>query len=107
MKPTDPADVFIPEQFDEEQRMIGETCQDFLETEVFPVLDRIDSQEEGIMRDLLQKTGELGLLGITIPEEYEGFGQSFITTMYASEVLGSGYSYAVRPGRTVIQTRSP
>ncbi len=95
MKPTDPADVFIPEQFDEEQRMIGETCQDFLETEVFPILDRIDAQEEGLMKQLLQKTGELGLLGITIPEEYEGFGQSFITTMYASEVLGSGYSYAV------------
>jgi alkylation response protein AidB-like acyl-CoA dehydrogenase len=95
VKQTKPEEVFIPEQFDEEQRMIGETCQDFLETEVFPILDRIDSQEEGIMRDLLQKTGELGLLGITIPEEYEGFGQSFITTMYASEVLGSGYSYAV------------
>ena len=95
MKPTDPADVFVPEQFDEEQRMIGETCQDFLETEVFPILDRIDAQEEGLMKQLLQKTGELGLLGITIPEEYEGFGQSFITTMYASEVLGSGYSYAV------------
>ncbi len=95
MKQTDPADVFIPEQFDEEQRMIGETCQDFLDTEVFPVLDRIDAQEEGLMKDLIQKTGELGLLGITIPEEYEGFGQSFITTMYASEVLGAGYSYAV------------
>ncbi|MGW8316124.1 MAG: acyl-CoA dehydrogenase family protein [Bacteroidales bacterium] len=95
VKPTDPADVFIPEQFDEEQRMIGETCQDFLETEVFPILDRIDAQEEGLMKGLLQKTGELGLLGITIPEEYEGFGQSFITTMYASEVLGAGYSYAV------------
>lgn len=95
VKPTDPADVFIPEQFDEEQRMIGETCQDFLETEVFPILDRIDAQEEGLMKELLQKSGELGLLGITIPEEYEGFGQSFITTMYASEVLGAGYSYAV------------
>jgi alkylation response protein AidB-like acyl-CoA dehydrogenase len=95
VRPTDPADVFIPEELDEEQRMIGETCQDFLDTEVFPVLDRIDAQEEGLMRELLQKSGELGLLGITIPEEYEGFGQSFITTMYASEVLGAGYSYAV------------
>lgn len=95
MRPTDPADVFIPEELDEEQRMIGETCRDFLETEVFPVLDRIDAQEIGLMRDLLIKSGELGLLGIAVPEEYEGFGQSFITTMYASEVLGAGYSYAV------------
>jgi alkylation response protein AidB-like acyl-CoA dehydrogenase len=95
VKKTDPADVFIPEELDEEQRMIGETCNDFLETEVFPVADRIDAQEEGLMRSLLEKSGELGLLGITIPEEYEGFGQNFITTMYASEVLGAGYSYAV------------
>jgi alkylation response protein AidB-like acyl-CoA dehydrogenase len=95
VKVTDPADVFIPEELDEEQRMIGDTCKDFLETEVFPVLDRIDAQEEGLMKELLRKSGELGLLGIAIPEEYEGFGQSFITTMYASEILGSGYSYAV------------
>ena len=95
VKETSPDDVFIPEELDEEQRMIGETCTDFLETEVFPVADRIDAQEEGLMRSLLEKSGELGLLGITIPEEYEGFGQNFITTMYASEVLGAGYSYAV------------
>jgi len=95
VKETDPADVFIPEELDEEQRMIGESCQDFLETEVYPVIDRIDAQEEGLMRELLTRSGELGLLGITIPEEYEGFGQSFITTMYASEVLGAGYSYSV------------
>jgi len=95
VKETDPADVFIPEELDEEQRMIGETCKDFLETEVFPVADRIDAQEEGLMRSLLEKSGDLGLLGITIPEEYDGFGQNFITTMYSSEVLGAGYSYAV------------
>jgi len=95
VKETIPDDVFIPEELDEEQRMIGETCMDFLNTEVFPVVDRIDAQEEGLMRSLIEKSGELGLLGITIPEEYEGFGQNFITSMYASEVMGSGYSYAV------------
>jgi len=95
IKETDPADVFIPEELDEEQRMIGETCKDFLETEVYPVVDRIDAQEEGLMRSLLEKSGELGLLGICIPEELEGFGQNFVTTMYSSEVMGAGYSYAV------------
>jgi len=95
VKETDPADVFIPEELDEEQKMIGQTCEDFLETEVFPILDRVDAQEEGLMRSLLSKSGELGLLAISIPEEYEGFGQSFITSMYASEIMGSGYSYAV------------
>jgi alkylation response protein AidB-like acyl-CoA dehydrogenase len=95
VKETDPADVFIPEEFDEEQLMIGQTCRDFLDAEVFPVLEQIDAQQEGLMPELLKKSGELGLLAISIPEELEGFGQSFITSMYASEIMGGGYSFAV------------
>jgi len=88
-------DIFIPEEFDEEQKMIADTCRDFLDTEVFPNLERIDKQEEGFVRGLLEKAGELGLLGISTPEELEGFGQSFVTSMLASEVMGSAYSFAV------------
>lgn len=88
-------DIFIPEEFDEEQKMISGMCNDFIEREVFPVLDKIDAQEEGLMRNLLAKTGEQGLLGISVPEEYGGFGQSFVTSMLASDVLGAGFSYAV------------
>jgi len=95
VKETEAEEIFIPEEFDEEQQMIGETCQDFLETEVFPNLDRIDNKEEGMMESVLKKGGELGLLGISIPEEYEGFGQSFLTSMLAAEVLGAGYSFSV------------
>jgi len=92
---TSPADIFIPEEFDEEQKMIAQTCQDFLDTEVFPVLDQVDEQEEGLMSELLSKSGELGLLGISVSEEYDGFGQSFVTSMLSSEVMGAGYSFAV------------
>ena len=88
-------DIFIPEEFDEEQRMIADTCRDFLDTEVMPNLEKIDKQEEGFVRGLLDKAGELGLLGISTPEELEGFGQSFVTSMLASEVMGSAYSFAV------------
>ncbi|UCG28123.1 MAG: acyl-CoA dehydrogenase family protein [Bacteroidales bacterium] len=95
VKETEAGDVFIPEEFDEEQKMIAQTCQDFLDTEVMPILDRIDNQEEGLMQQLLHKSGELGLLGISLPEEYNGFGQSFVTSMLTSEILGAGYSYAV------------
>lgn len=95
VKETAPEQIFIPEEFDEEQKMIGQSCQDFLEAEVLPNLDRIDVQEEGLMRELLTKTGELGLLAISIPEEYGGFAQSFVTAMYVCEILGAGYSYAV------------
>ncbi|CAG0972590.1 MAG: acyl-CoA dehydrogenase [Bacteroidetes bacterium] len=95
IKKTLPEQVFIPEEFDEEQKMIAETCQSFLEQEVFPNLDRIDALEEGLMPSLLDKAGELGLLGISIPEEYGGFGKDFITGMLANEKLGAGHSFAV------------
>lgn len=95
VKDLEAADIFIPEEFDEEQRMIADTCRDFLDTEVMPNLERIDKQEEGFVRGLLNKAGELGLLGISTPEELEGFGQSFVTSMLASEVMGSAYSFAV------------
>jgi alkylation response protein AidB-like acyl-CoA dehydrogenase len=91
----DAKDIFIPEEFDEEQVMIAETCRDFLDTEVMPNLEKIDKQEDDIARELLEKAGELGLLGISTPEELEGFGQSFVTSMLASEVMGSAYSFAV------------
>lgn len=95
VKEVNGADVFIPEEFNEEQKMITQTCDDFLESEVFPMLDRIDKQELGLMPKLLGKAGELGLLAISIPEEYEGFGQSFLTAMRANESLGAGYSFTV------------
>lgn len=95
VRETDPEEVFIPEEFDEEQMMIGQTCRDFLEAEVLPLLDQIDAQEEGLMPGLVKKAGELGLLAISVPEELEGFGQSFVTAMYASEIMGAGYSFAV------------
>lgn len=94
-KSTDANEIFIPEEFDEEQTMIAQTCQDFLETEVFCNLDRIDNKEQGLMRQILEKSGELGLLGISLPEEYGGFGQNFLTSMYANDVLGAGYSFSV------------
>lgn len=95
IKETKAEDIFIPEEFSEEQRMIADTCADFLETEVYPSLDRIDAQEEGLMKWLLQKSGELGLLGVSVPEEYEGFEQNFVTSMLASEYMGAGYSFSV------------
>lgn len=95
VKESNANDIFIPEEFDEEQKMIEQTCYDFLEAEIFPNLDRIDNMEKGLMPELLKKAGELGLLGIAIPEEYEGFGQSFVTQMLACEAIGAGYSFAV------------
>jgi Acyl-CoA dehydrogenases len=95
VKETMPQDIFIPEEISEEQKMIMETCRDFQEKEIFPMQDRIDKQEEGLMTDLLDKAGELGLLGIAIPEEYGGFGQDMNTSMLSTEVMGTYSSFAV------------
>ena len=95
LKKTEANEIFIPEEFDEEQKMISQSCDDFLETEVFPNLERIDHQEEGLMPEILKKAGELGLLGISVPMEYDGFGQSFVTSMLASERMGAANSFAV------------
>lgn len=95
IRETDCEDIFIPEEFDEEQLMIKKTCEDFLESEVFPNLDRIDAQEEGLMVSLMDKAGELGLLAVSIPEEYGGFGKNFNTSMLVADSVGAGCSFAV------------
>jgi alkylation response protein AidB-like acyl-CoA dehydrogenase len=95
IKDTIAEDVFIPENWDEEQLMIAQTCQDFIEQKVVPVLNRIDAQEEGLMVDLIHQAGELGILGISLPEEYGGFGKDFTTAMLISEKTGPGASFSV------------
>ncbi len=95
IKTTPAEQVFIPEEWSEEQKMIAQTCHDFLVAEVYPNLDRIDAQEEGLMQKILDKAGELVLLGISIPEEYGGFGKDFTTGMIATEFLGAGHSFSV------------
>lgn len=88
-------ETFIPEEFNEEQLMIAKMCQDFIDNEVFPNLDRIDSMEDGLMVTILDKAGELGLLSISIPEELGGMGCDFVTSMITTEKTGSGHSVAV------------
>jgi alkylation response protein AidB-like acyl-CoA dehydrogenase len=88
-------DVFIPEEFNEEQLMIAQTCRDFLEAEVYPNLEKVEKSDRELMKAILKKSGELGLMGISIPEEYNGFGQSFVTQMLVAETTGAGYSFSV------------
>lgn len=90
-----PSETFIPEEFSEEQQMIREMCMQFLDTEVFPIIERIDSLEQGLMPSLVKKTGELGLLSTSIPEEYGGLGKDFVTSTIVNEYLGAGHSYSV------------
>ena len=92
----DASEIFIPEEFTEEQQMISQTCLDFLRTEVHPRLDDIDyAKNTDLMVELMDKAGELGLLGTAIPEEYGGFGMNFNTSMLVAEACGGGHSFSV------------
>ncbi len=86
---------FTPEDFTEEQRMIEQMCDEFLDKEVLPHLQEIDHQKEGLMPSLLDKAGELGLLGAAFPEAYGGLGKDFVTATLINERLGGGHSFAV------------
>lgn len=95
VKETPPANIFIPEEYNEEQQMVKDMCRDFLDTQVMPIVDRIDKPEPGLMPSLLTKAGELGLLNVSIPEEYGGLGKEFVTSTLVSEGLGGGFSFSV------------
>lgn len=95
IKTSAPAETFIPEDFAEEQKMIRDMCNQFLDVEVYPILDRIDSLEPGLMKSLVTKTGEQGLLSVSFPEEYGGLGKDFVTSTIVNEYLGAGHSFSV------------
>ncbi len=95
LKETSPYDVFIPEDYNEEQQMVKDMCRDFLDTEVMPAIERIDKMETGLMPSLLTKAGEQGLLNVSIPEVLGGLGKEFITSTLVSEGLGGGFSFSV------------
>ncbi|MCH1479550.1 MAG: acyl-CoA dehydrogenase family protein [Crocinitomicaceae bacterium] len=98
IRKTEPKDIFTPEEWTEEHKMIASMCEDFIHQEIIPHLDRIDSLEEGLMPSLLKKAGDLGLLGLSVPEEYGGMGVDFKTTLLATEYLGLGFSFSVAYG---------
>lgn len=95
IKESNPADTFTPEDFNEEQHMVKEMCLQFLNSEVMPIIDRIDKLEPGLMPSLMQKAGEQGLLGASIPEDLGGLGKDFITSTIVNEGLGGGFSFSV------------
>ncbi len=95
IKETNPQDVFTPEDFTEEQRMMAQTCLDFVQEEVHPLLERLDNHEEGLMENLMKKAGELGLFAVSIPEQYGGLNMDFNTSLLVTESVGGGHSFPV------------
>ncbi|MFN8353769.1 MAG: acyl-CoA dehydrogenase family protein [Spirosomataceae bacterium] len=96
IKDIDASQIFIPEEFTEEQNMIADSCRDFIRTEIHTRLDELDyAKSPELMSSMMDKAGQLGLLGTSVPEEYGGFGMSFNTSMRVAEITGAGHSFSV------------
>lgn len=98
VRETEAHEIFIPEEFTEEQRMMAQACQDFIDKEVQPHVERMDKMELNFMSNLMTKAGELGLLGISVPEEYGGLGMSFNASLLIADVVGSAGSFSTTYG---------
>lgn len=90
-----PEEVFTPEDFTDEHRMIMDMAKDFVEKEIRPIDDQLEEKNKELTLSLLAKAGELGLLGTDIPEEYGGMGLDKVSTTVVTEALGTAGSFAV------------
>jgi alkylation response protein AidB-like acyl-CoA dehydrogenase len=90
-----PDEIFTPEDFSDEQKMIGETADDFMENEMAPRIPEILALKYETTRELLKKAGDLGLLGIEVPEEYGGLGLDKVSGCIVSERSARDGSFAV------------
>lgn len=103
LEPISPQDVFTPEEFSEEQRLIAKAAMEFVVGELEPVKEEIETQKEGLLPGLLKKAGELGFLSGDIPEEFEGQALDKVSIILLMEKLAQGggsfmTAYAVHTG---------
>lgn len=93
IKNSHPEDIFTPEDFSEEQIMMKESVQEFIDREVWPHKERFEKKDYELTKSCMQKAGELGFLGVSVPENYGGMGMGFVSTMlvcdYISGATGS------------------
>lgn len=95
---TEPEEIFIPEDFSSQHKMISSMADEFVEKEIMPLMNEIDDQKEGLAVSLLRKAGELGLLSIDVPELYGGMGLDKISSALVTEQIGRTGSWAVSFG---------
>jgi alkylation response protein AidB-like acyl-CoA dehydrogenase len=83
-------DIFTPEDFSEEQVMMKEAVREFTDREIVANRDRFEAKDYALTEEVMKKAGELGLLGVAVPEEYGGMGMGFVSTMITCEYISSG-----------------
>ncbi len=90
IKETQCEDVFTPEDFSEEQQMMKEAVKEFNDREIIPHKERFEKKDYALTEEVMKKAGELGFLGVAVPEEYGGLGMGFVSTMLVCEYISSG-----------------
>jgi alkylation response protein AidB-like acyl-CoA dehydrogenase len=98
---TDPSAIFTPDRFTEEHKLIGQTADEFMSTEVLPNIDRLEQKDWAFARQLLRQCGDLGLLGADTPEAYGGVHLDKISSLILSERLALSASFATTYGAQV------
>ena len=87
IKETDCENIFSPEDFSEEQLMMKQAVSDFIDKEVMPNRERFENKDYKLTEDTMKKAGDLGFLGVAVPEEYGGMGMGFVSTMLVCETI--------------------
>jgi alkylation response protein AidB-like acyl-CoA dehydrogenase len=90
VKETKCEDVFTPEDFTEEQTMMKEAVMEFNDREIIPHKNRFEAKEYALTEEVMRKAGELGFLGVSVPEAYGGMGMGFVSTMLTCDYISSG-----------------
>lgn len=96
---TPAAEIFTLEEITEEQKMLRDSIKEFIDKEVVPKRERFENKDYALTEEMMRKLGEMGVLGIAVPEEYGGLGMDFVTTMLACDMAsGANGSLATAYG---------
>ncbi len=90
-----PDQVFVPEELNEDHLQLKKMARNFVEKEIAPKIEELEEQEEGLIRDFMRQAGELGLLGLEVPEEFGGLSMDKYATVVVGEEVPRGASFAV------------
>jgi len=98
IQPSEADSVFTPERLTEEHRLIGRTAQEFVDNEVLPKLDQLETKDWALAREMVKVGASLGLLGVDVPEAYGGLGLDKVTSLVVSERLARAASFGATFG---------
>jgi alkylation response protein AidB-like acyl-CoA dehydrogenase len=98
LEETEPASVFTPEKLSDEHRLMAQTVEEFVASEVLPKIDQLETKDWNLARDLVRRAGDLGLLGISVPEQYGGLDLDKVSALVVSERIARSPSLAAAYG---------